>query len=181
VPGPERDESHAPTRARLFVAAWLPEAVLDQLAALPRPEEAGVRYTRREQWHVTLRFLGSCDVALARAAFAAIDGSPAVAELGPVVSRLGRSVVVVPVRGLESLAAAVVRATATIGLPPDPRPFAGHVTIARLRHWPACRVAGARVHATFAVREVHLVRSDLRADGARYETVAVTSVPAAQS
>jgi 2'-5' RNA ligase len=159
-------------RARLFVAAWPPAEVLDAIATLARPEEPGVRYTTRAQWHVTLRFLGSCDVDDAAAAFARIDGVAAEAVVGPLVSRLGRSVVVVPVRGLEALAAAVAVATAGVGEPPDPRPFAGHLTIARLRHRAACRVTGQRIQAAFAVTELDLVRSELHPQGARYTTVA---------
>jgi RNA 2',3'-cyclic 3'-phosphodiesterase len=159
-------------RARLFVAAWPPPAVLDAIEALPRPAEPGVRYTTRDQWHVTLRFLGACEVPDALEAFAMIDGGTALAELGPAVARLGRSVVVVPVRGLETLAASVVAATGEVGEPPDPRPFTGHVTIARLKDRPACRIAGHRVQAGFAVSELHLVRSDLHPHGARYTTIA---------
>jgi 2'-5' RNA ligase len=158
--------------ARLFVAAWLPPPILDLVAGLDRPQDEGVRYTRPDQWHVTLRFLGSCAVDDALRAFGVVEADRSDAELGPAVARLGRSVVVVPVRGLEPLAEAVVRATAQVGEPPDPRPFTGHVTIARLRNRPACRVAGQRVSATFTVDEVHLVRSDLRPDGAVYETIA---------
>jgi 2'-5' RNA ligase len=163
-------------RARLFVAAWPPDAVLDAIAALDRPAEPGVRYTTRDQWHVTLRFLGSCDLDGARAAFARIEGDVATADLGPAVSRLGRSVVVVPVRGLDALAASVVAATAAIGEPPDPRPFTGHLTIARLRDRPACRVAGQLVRGSFPVTEVHLVRSDLHPQGARYVTIETVSL-----
>jgi 2'-5' RNA ligase len=159
-------------RARLFVAAWPPEPVLDQVEALHRPVDPAVRYTTRDQWHVTMRFLGSCAVDEATAAFGSIEGSAAEAELGPVVSRLGRSVVVVPVRGLDALAAAVVDATGAVGEPPDPRPFSGHLTIARLRHRPACRIAGQPISATFPVEELHLVRSDLHPKGARYTTIA---------
>ena len=48
---------------RLFVAAWPPPDVADAIAALPRPVEPGVRYTPREQWHVTLLFLGTVPIA----------------------------------------------------------------------------------------------------------------------
>ncbi|MER3453020.1 MAG: RNA 2',3'-cyclic phosphodiesterase, partial [Acidimicrobiia bacterium] len=44
---------------RLFVAVWPPEEVLDVVAKLPRPGVVGLRWTSREQWHVTLRFFGS--------------------------------------------------------------------------------------------------------------------------
>jgi 2'-5' RNA ligase len=159
-------------RARLFVAASPPPDVLDIVEALPRPQDPGVRYTRRDQWHVTLRFLGTADVDEARDAFARIEGEPADAELGPAVKRLGRAVLVAPVTGLEALAAAVVEATADVGEPPEPRAFKGHVTIARLRHPSACRVAGHRIRASFRIDEVLLVRSHLRPDGAVYETIA---------
>ena len=163
-------------RARLFIAAWPPAAVLDALEDVPRPDEPGVRYTRRDQWHVTLRFFGSCGVDDARAVFRRIRADAAVAELGPAIARLGRTVVVVPVRGLDALAAAVDHATAEVGEAPDPRPFAGHLTIARLRDRPACRVTGHRFAARFAVDEIHLVRSVLRPDGARYVTEETVSL-----
>ena len=53
---------------RLFVAVWPPDEVLDAIAALPRADEPGVRWTRRDQWHVTLRFLGSAEIEAAVAA-----------------------------------------------------------------------------------------------------------------
>jgi 2'-5' RNA ligase len=158
--------------ARLFVAAWPSAEVCDALAALGRPAEPGVRWTTRDQWHVTLRFLGTANVDDAVASLATLDAPAAVAELGPMVSRLGRDAVVAPVRGLDALAAAVVRATAHVGAPPDPRPFTGHLTLARLRARAACGIAGARLTARFEVREVALVRSDTRPDGARYTTIA---------
>ena len=57
----------------------------------------------------------------------------ATAVLGPAVRRLGPSALVVPVAGLDGLAAAVGDATAGVGLPPGPRSFTGHLTLARLR------------------------------------------------
>jgi 2'-5' RNA ligase len=159
-------------RARLFVAACPPPDVLDEIAALPRPVDGGVRYTRRDQWHVTLRFLGDAEVADALGAFGRVDAAAADATLGPAVRRLGRNVLVVPVTGLDDLARAVRDATASVGSPPDLRPFTGHVTIARLRGASACRAAGHRIRATFRIDEVLLVRSNLRPDGAVYETVA---------
>ncbi len=160
-------------RGRLFVAVWPPGDVLDLVEALPRPGEPGVRYTARDQWHVTLRFLGGCDV---DDAAAALDGARwpeehVEAVCGPAVSRLGRDVIVVPVRGLDALAAAVAAATRDLGEPPDPRPFAGHLTLARLRSRGACRIAGAPFAVTFPVTEVALVRSHLQPGGARYETL----------
>jgi 2'-5' RNA ligase len=158
----------------LFVAVWPPADVLDALADVPRPDEPGVRYTTRDQWHLTLRFLGACDPADAAAALQGLvwPERPVVAQCGPAVSRLGRSsVVVVPVRGLDALARAVREVTAEVG-EREERPFSGHLTIARLKHRGACRVAGAPFAATFAVGEVALVASELHPDGSRYTTLA---------
>jgi RNA 2',3'-cyclic 3'-phosphodiesterase len=155
---------------RLFIAAVPPDEVLDALAGLPRPDERGVRWTRREQWHVTLRFLGEASVDDASSALGALDAGSVTATMGPAVSRLGRNVICVPVHGLDELAAAVRAATETVGEPPDPRPFAGHVTLARLNKRGSCRLAGERFTASFPVGEVALVRSTLTDQGPRYVT-----------
>jgi 2'-5' RNA ligase len=95
--------------------------------------------------------------------------------MGPQPRRLGPAVLVLPVDGLESLAAAVQSATAGL-VEPDPRPFTGHLTLARARR-------GARVHvptwtcaATWAVTEVTLVQSHLHTRGSRYTEVAAVTL-----
>ena len=143
--------------------------MLDAVAELDRPEVDGVRWTRRDQWHVTLRFLGSCDESDAAVALARVVGERCVATVGPAVERLGRGVVVLPVGGLDVLAAAVVEATADVGQPPEDRPFRGHLTLARCKR--RLPPLGAPLSATFPVDEVCLVRSA----GGRYDTL--TSVP----
>lgn len=167
-------------RARLFVAVWPPPEVLSVVEALPRSALSGVRWTTREQWHVTLRFLGTCGVAAARSAMSGLRVSAGIAVLGPRVERLGRGVLVVPVGGLEAIAAEVNRATSGVGRPPEDRPFRGHLTLARLRGTSAEGLAdltGAAVSASWPVTSVSLVRSHLHPDGARYETI--LSVPVA--
>ena len=158
--------------ARLFIAAHLPDDVLDLVEALARPDEAGVRYTTRGQWHVTLRFFGDADIAEATAALSTIEHEPVDVVLGPAVSKLGRFVVVIPVAGLDDLAAVVDAATGHVGEPPDPRPFNGHVTVARLKRRGACRIAGEPISARWTVGAIDLVRSFTEPDGARYEVVA---------
>lgn len=157
--------------SRLFVAVWPTPAVRAAIEQLPRPDEPGVRWVPPAQWHVTLRFLGDADESEAEAALAGLDAQEAVAEVGPAVSRLGRTVLCLPVRGLDELAAAVVDATAAVGEPPDPR-FTGHLTLARLRHRGSCRLAGHRLQQTMPVTEVALVASTLGADGPTYRTLA---------
>jgi 2'-5' RNA ligase len=157
--------------SRLFVAAWPPADVVDALRGVVVPDEPNVRWVPPEQWHVTLRFLGDADPADVADALRGATLPAAEAELGPHVSRLGRFVVVVPVAGLDDLAAAVTAATASLGDPPDPRGFTGHLTIARLRRRGACRVTGTPARHRFPVREVALVSSVTTAGGAAYDVL----------
>ena len=48
---------------RLFLAVWPSPEVVDVLRALPRPDTPGVRWSTEDQWHVTVEFLGECDLA----------------------------------------------------------------------------------------------------------------------
>src|SRR5262249_5716348 len=151
-------------------AVWLPGHALDELERLPRLPLAGARWTTRPQWHVTLRFFGSADPAVAQVALDGLVAEPCVAVLGPRPHRLGRAGVVVPGAGLDALAAAVVQATAHVGEPPEDRPFRGHVTLARSRLGKAPRL-DAEVSASWPVGEVALVVSHPHPAGSRYETV----------
>jgi 2'-5' RNA ligase len=163
---------------RLFVAVLPPVEVVDDLTPLERADAPGVRWTPPEQWHVTLHFLGDAPLPDATAALGALTAAPCTAVLGPRVGRLGREVLMLPVGGLDELAAAVGRAFAGIGRPPDPRPFLGHLTLARLRARAACGLVDAAVRASWPVGEVHLVESTLGADGSRYEVRATRRLTA---
>jgi len=160
---------------RLFVAVWPPDDVLDLVAGLERREVAGLRWTTRDQWHVTLRFLGQvADVEAVKAALSGLDAGAAAARLGPAVDRFGRRILHVPVAGLDGIATDVVRVTAALGTPPDDRPFRGHLTLARVGERSTVDLrahAGALVSATWAVSEVSLVESRLSSHGARYGVV----------
>jgi 2'-5' RNA ligase len=157
--------------ARLFVALWPPEHVVEELSALRRKDQRGVRFVPPENWHVTLRFLGDADPDEVSAAMEGLTAAPTEACLGPAVDVLGERALVVPVRGVDDLAATVVERTRRIGEPPRAR-FTGHLTLARLqRGAPMPAVLGALVTAAFEVDEVALVESRLDPDGARYRTV----------
>jgi RNA 2',3'-cyclic 3'-phosphodiesterase len=161
-------------RVRLFIGILPPGAVLDEVARLRRPERPGVRWTTRDQWHVTLRFLG--EVSDPAPVVDALDAAPLArcsAILGPEVTALGRRVVCVPMAGLDDLAAGVVAATAGFGRPPEPRPFHGHLTLARVARGSLRDLLGEPISARFAVRAVRLVRSRLGPQGARYDDVHV--------
>jgi 2'-5' RNA ligase len=159
------------------VAVWPPAEVLDRVEALERPEVAGLRWTDRRQWHVTLRFLGRADVDAARRALAEVTlGGPVPVEavLGPEVGRFGHRVLHVPVSGLEGLARAVVAATAGVGEPPEDRPFAGHLTLGRVARGAGVdlrNLTGQAITGRWPPTEVDLVESRLSSEGASYQVV----------
>ena len=161
---------------RLFVAVWPPEDVVEELAALPRPEVAGLRWTDPGQWHVTLRFLGDMDQSVAGDAFGRIvPPGRAQAELGPATGRFGRRILHAPVHGLAGLAAATAAATGGVGQPLDRRAFTGHVTLARARPRRGVDLRpleGVPVAGRWTVSEITLVASHVGGGGpSRYEVV----------
>lgn len=163
---------------RLFVALWPPPEAADVLATLDRPEHPAVRWTTRDQWHVTLRFLDEVhdDVVpelVATLTAVGVEQPPHRIDVGPGTTRLGRGSLVVPVSGAEALAAAVAAATHGFGTPPDDRPFTGHLTLARSRgrRLVPTPLEGAELTTTWVAEELALVRSHLGAE-ARYESIA---------
>jgi len=163
--------------ARLFVGVWPPPSVRAVVASLRGPDQPGVRWMGPEHWHVTLRFLGTAEVAPAVYALSQLSGGPgALAVVGPTSVRLGRELIRLPVAGLGPLAAAVDIAFAGLGRDPDHRPFRGHLTLARgtgVRGLAAPRLAEP---VEWAVGSVSLVRSHLGRGGARYEEVAAIAL-----
>lgn len=140
-----------------------------------------MRWTRRDQWHVTLRFLGEIvepeDISerLSRT-FTGVGSAVAVA--GPTVERLGRGALVIPVAGLDALAATASEATRDVGEAQPDRDFNGHLTIARLkRHGRPQPLVGEPFAARWTVTEIELIRSHLSNSGAHYETL--TTIPLA--
>lgn len=171
----------------MFVAAIPTEDVFGVVeSSVARPPIAGVRWTTREQWHVTLRFLGTVGDDELDALVDALDrlrGHGAVeVTLGPATACFSRSLLIVPASGLVSLAAATVTATAGFGSePPEDRPHSGHVTLARSarpgrlprRSSPDLRpFAGIPLAASWTASSVALVRSYTERTGARYEVLA---------
>ena len=160
---------------RLFVAVWPSEEVLDKVASLPRPAVEGLRWTTRDQWHVTLRFLGRvAGVEPVSEGLAGLVLAPVAAVLGPALGRFDQRILHIPVRGLEPVAAAVVDATRHVGDPPDERPFHGHLTLARVNKGTRVDLrplAGRSMQANWEVDALCLVESHLSSSGARYEVL----------
>jgi 2'-5' RNA ligase len=162
---------------RCFVAVWPTPDVVTALEGLARPTMSALRWSSREQWHVTLRFFGDIDArsitnasaALARAAHGARQAP--LAEGGPQTHFLGPGLVVWPVEGLAHVAMALEHLTATIGKPPPSRSFYGHLTLARGRQGVDLRRAPhllAPLAVSWTATSLTLVESQLHPDGARY-------------
>jgi 2'-5' RNA ligase len=171
---------------RMFVALVPPADAMAELAAAVEALQAtpGLRWTRPEQWHVTLAFLAEVDDRAREALTPRLErvahrhAPPTLALAGG--GRFGRQVLWTRVDGdqaaLRRLADAVRAAARRCGLPVDTRPYRPHLTLART-------LARARDPATdlaplaaaldgFAGRpwsasDLHLVRSVLGAGPGR--------------
>jgi 2'-5' RNA ligase len=203
----------------LFVAIWPPPPVVAALSELEHPDVGTVRWTAPSRWHVTLLFLGqpassepdeqvppaaSADTPSAGTA-SAVDEAKArlgripleahagtVARLGAVTACFGRSVLVVPVLGLDALAGAVrtayspgaARSSGTDPAGTDPMVFKGHLTVGRARRRRddlrplAGTPVGSAAGMEWAVDELALVASTSRDGKGVYETLSTVSVPA---
>jgi len=159
--------------ARCFVAVMPPPTLVEQVSALARPARPGLRWTVRDQWHVTLRFFASVDPDRLVAAVGEVSVDRVVARCEPVPSALAQRVWVLPVSGLDRLAAAVVDATAYLA-PPEGRPFRGHLTLARARQPVALPGLASPVLSSpieWEVTEIAVVRSELGRHGARHTMI----------
>jgi 2'-5' RNA ligase len=125
---------------RLFTGIEIPAEIGERLALL-RGGLPGARWIDRENYHITLRFVGDIDMDVAddiaealgrvsRTGFeVAIDGLASFGTRKPhaIVARVR------PNRGLIELQAEHERLIQRIGLPADQRKYIPHVTLARLR------------------------------------------------
>jgi RNA 2',3'-cyclic 3'-phosphodiesterase len=173
---------------RMFVALVPPTDALAELAAAVAPLQAtpGLRWTRPEQWHVTLAFLAEVDDRTRAALLPRLErvarrhAAPTLALAGG--GRFGRQVLWTRVDGdraaLRRLADAVRAAVRRCGLPTDARPYRPHLTLARAGGHDLAQAAAALER--FAGRpwraaDLHLVRSVLGAGPggtARHEPIA---------
>ncbi len=139
---------------RLFTALEVPPHIAESLSRL-RGGVSGSRWIDVENYHVTLLFLGDVDDAFARDAANAL-GFVQRPELTVTIDQLEsfggsrpRAIFarVRPVPALMELQAEQERLLRRLGAPPEPRKYAPHVTLARLRGSNAASVAaylGAR-------------------------------------
>jgi 2'-5' RNA ligase len=166
---------------RLFVALSIPD---DIAAGLQRLQSGvpGARWSRREQFHLTLRFIGEVDGRDATAiddALSLISVAPFPLELHGAGTFGGRDPreLWAGVRANEALMhlqRKIETAIQRIGLAADSRKFTPHVTLARLKAAPRGRVMDYLTdHALYAsppfeVREFLLYSSTLTSEGSIY-------------
>lgn len=156
---------------RLFVATWPPEHVVQRLSELQGAPQPGIRWTTPDQWHVTLQFIGDADESVVRSVLNGLEASQCEISLGPATARFSGSVVHLPVRGADDLAAAVERSLAAIGLQRD-KPFRGHLTLARARRGADLRpFTGMLFEAAWTATDVTLVASRTESEGAKYSVL----------
>jgi len=185
--------SDEPSVLRLFVAVELPASVRQRLADLAA-EVRGMglerlRWVRPENIHITLKFLGETPAdrqpeiedALRAAAEGVAPHELTLGELGKFGGRQSPRVLLVDVRGdvdaLKALQKRVDGKIAPLGFPAEKRPFAAHLTLARVPQDLARKVARPLTEAIDAVkvpdppipvREIVLMRSELRREGPVY-------------
>ena len=145
---------------RLSIAVRPSQAVVDRIAALPRPPHPGLHWSEPERWIVKLRPLGHVPEhlvgPLGDALAAALDGAPAPeCVLGPVTVRGSGQWLYAPVDGLDELSDEVFAATEHLVPVTHPQPFRGFLVLATGRV-PA-EVGGEPVDGTWRPAEVALV------------------------
>lgn len=190
-----------PLSYRLFVALEIPagaRAELAELVALGRqrfPRE--VRWTPPENIHLTLKFLGECDVGRVAEIRDRLDSvltdpdslSLAFGATGVFPNWRAPRVLWVGLRGqvagLERRQQAVDTELAKAGFPPETRPFRPHLTLGRVREG-VSPDAGAQIGAwlrrrpkfeqPFRAERIVLMRSELSRRGSTYTELAAWSV-----
>jgi len=181
---------------RLFVACALPDDVLRAIGSvqdgLRRVTDVRLRWVRPESIHITLKFLGEVEASRVGAIEAALAAAIQPFELRVQPAALGGfggsglRVVWVgldgDVAGLTSLAGRVDGALAPLGFPRDGRPFAAHLTLARVpdeaspedrrRLGRVLSAAETPAIPSMVLTPVHLMRSTLGPAGAVYQQLA---------
>ena len=169
--------SQLPThsRVRLFFALWPDEAVRDAIYKASRGAvtTSGGRAIPRENFHVTLAFLGGIGDAATQQAMAAADevNLPAFRFELDALGYWSNSQVVwfgcsLPPEGPRALAHELRERLMARLLRPDPSKFELHVTLSRWVHKPGVLDHAERI--PWDVKEFALISSETRARGVEY-------------
>jgi 2'-5' RNA ligase len=181
---------------RLFVACALPEDVVRAIGSvqdgLRHATDVRLRWVRPESIHITLKFLGEVEASRVGAIEAALAAAIQPFELHVRPAALGGfggsglRVVWVElagdVAGLSSLAGRVAGALTPLGFPREGRPFAAHLTLARVpdeaspedrrRLGRLLSAAERPAIPSMVLTQVHLMRSTLGPAGSVYQRLA---------
>jgi len=197
------------TAVRAFIALPIPEAVKAEIARVQDelrrvlPEKT-VRWTKRDQFHLTLRFLGNVDAnrlpALTDALRGACSGFPVLKLRAERIGcfpdlRFPRVVWVWVHDDAEHLLAlqrGIETAVAEFAERKEEKKFTGHVTIGRINEFkrPQAEALAKLAHSLtehrfgeWTANDVRLMRSELSESGAVHSVLdefALAAVPAAQ-
>ena len=126
---------------RLFTALEIPRNAAMSLSLL-RGGLPGARWIDVENYHITLRFIGDIDGRTADEVVNRLDRIDRpefqvnLTGIGSFGSKKPHSIWagVSPSAEMNALQSEIERMCQRLGLPPDPRKFTPHVTLARLRH-----------------------------------------------
>ena len=176
---------------RLFVALQIPDDVRERIAQLIcelKLLDNSWKWTRAENLHVTLKFLGetpqkklksvcdalrsvSCELSIP-VNFRGLGFFPN--ERRPRVLWIGMEAP----QSLGALAAGIEDALARVGVPREERPYAPHLTLARSKEGrisekfrPAFSSYFTREFGTMNATAFHLIESKLKSTGAEYTTL----------
>ena len=176
---------------RLFVALAISEEVRRQVALLIgelRERERALRWVNPQNLHITLKFIGDVPADRVPVVCETLASAETGQRLSLEFNGLGcfpdarrPSVVWVGITSspqLSSLASHIDQALATIGVPPEEKPFIPHLTIARIkerRGSPAFAASfdrkGRRSFGVMSAGEFQLMESKLKSGGAEYTTL----------
>jgi len=173
-------------KIRLFTGVELPPEIRLKIAGLARTlsrSVEGVRWVPEENLHVTLKFLGWCEIGVVDDVVRLMQRStvdlPAEIEvggLGGFPSHRSARVVWVGVEDIDGRLSRVYDSlnlrSSRIGFESEKRRYSPHVTVGRARKKPVSlpdsALEGEGWRETFTVEEIALFQSELRTDGAVY-------------
>jgi RNA 2',3'-cyclic 3'-phosphodiesterase len=170
---------------RLFIGIGLPPTLCQSLAkaahsliASPTQEPPRINWTRPENLHVTLSFLGQVDpsrlndIEQALSTIKAtrlhlqLDGVGAFPNAGILYAQIK------PSTSLLNLAEQVFRSMENCNFPREQRPYTPHITLARSKgriRIPPHKQNISTFHQTFSAHELRLYESFTKPTGAHYE------------
>ncbi len=174
---------------RAFIALEPSEGFVEDVAAMARVLGAAVegRFVPRQNYHVTLAFLGDIGEAQAREAMDAMDEACAGAAEVPLrpegLGKFGRAsdatlwMGLAPTPELTGLADRLREALRSRGVPFDDKPFLPHITLARRVRLPKGPLPELAFPLPGEAARIALLKSTLSRDGAQYKPLYSVGLP----